>query len=48
MVEKDASKEKLESLALKEENVMRHISGKSVVKVIAIPNRIVNIVVKEG
>ena len=48
LVEKDASKEKLESLALKEENVMRHISGKSVVKVIAIPNRIVNIVVKEG
>jgi len=45
-VEKDASKEVLESLALKEENVIKHIEGKNVVKVIAIPNRIVNIVIK--
>ena len=48
LVAKDASKDVLESLALEEENVKRHISGKTIVKVIAIPNRIVNIVVKEG
>ena len=45
-VEKDASKELLEELALQEENVIKHIEDKTVVKVIAIPNRIVNIVVK--
>ena len=32
--------------ALKEENVLKHIDGKEIVKVIVIPNRIVNIVVK--
>ena len=46
MVEKDSSKEVLEELALNEENVKKHIEDKTVVKVIAIPNRIVNIVVK--
>ena len=45
-VEKDASKEVLENLALNEENVIRHIEGKTIVKVIVVPNRIVNIVVK--
>ena len=45
-VEKDSSKEVLEKLALSEENVMKHLEGKEVVKVIAVPNRIVNIVVK--
>ena len=45
-VEKDASKELLESLALKEENVMKHLEGKDIVKIIIVPNRIVNIVVR--
>ena len=45
-VEKDATKELLEEVALKEENVIKHIEGKTIVKVIAIPNRIVNIVIK--
>ena len=45
-VEKDSSKEVLEKLALSEENVMKHLEGKEVVKVIAVPNRIVNIVIK--
>ena len=45
-VEKDASKEVLENLALNEENVIKHIEGKTIVKVIVVPNRIVNIVVK--
>ena len=45
-VEKDSSKELLEELALKEENVIKHIEGKTIVKVIVVPNRIVNIVIK--
>ena len=45
-VKKDSSKEVLEKLALSEENVMKHLEGKEVVKVIAVPNRIVNIVIK--
>lgn len=45
-VEKDASKEALESLAMSNENIKKHLEGKTIVKVIAIPNRIVNIVVK--
>ena len=45
-VEKDASKEVLEKQALEEENVIKHIEGKEIVKIIAIPNRIVNIVVR--
>ena len=45
-VEKDATKEVLEEEALKDENVIKHIEGKEVVKIIAIPNRIVNIVVR--
>ena len=47
LVLKDSSKEVLEEMALKEERIIKHLEGKEVVKVIAIPNRIVNIVVKE-
>ena len=43
---KDSEKEVLENLALNEENVKKHIEGKQIVKVIVVPNRIVNIVVK--
>ena len=45
-VEKDSAKEKLEELALNEENVKKHLDGKTIVKIIVVPNRIVNIVVK--
>ena len=45
-VEKDADKNVLEDLALKEENVINHTNGKDIVKIIVVPNRIVNIVVK--
>lgn len=38
--------ESIKSKALSEENVKRHIDGKEVVKIIVIPGRIVNIVVK--
>ena len=46
-VKKDTPKEDLEKLAKEEENVKKHIEGKQIIKIIAIPNRIVNIVVKE-
>ena len=45
-VKKDAEKGIIESLALKEENVKKHLEDKEIVKVIIVPNRIVNIVVK--
>ena len=45
-VEKDSSKELLEELALNEENVKKHLEAKEIVKIIVVPNRIVNIVVK--
>src|SRR5690606_12944180 len=42
----DAQQSELEKLALTEENVQRFIDGKSVVKVIVVLNKLVNIVVK--
>ncbi|MGV3244244.1 leucine--tRNA ligase [Staphylococcus sp. 11261D007BR] len=43
---KDATKEALESLALSNENVKASIEGKSVKKVIVVPQKLVNIVAK--
>ena len=40
------SEDSIKEKALNEENVLKHIEGKEIVKVIVIPNRIVNIVVK--
>lgn len=45
-VKKDEEKEVLENLAKDEENVKRHLDGKEIIKVIVVPNRIVNIVAK--
>ena len=45
-IDKGLSNEEIESIAKNEENVQKHIEGKDIVKVIVIPNRIVNIVVK--
>lgn len=42
----DMDKEKILELALKANNVVKHIEGKNIVKTIVIPNKIVNIVVK--
>lgn len=44
MVPVDSSKEALEELALANEQVKEHITGKTVRKVIAVPNKLVNIV----
>jgi len=45
MVPADASKEGIEQLALQDENVQRHLEGKSVRKLIVVPGRLINIVV---
>ena len=44
--DKDADKKTLEELALKEENIITHTKEKQIIKIIVVPNRIVNIVVK--
>lgn len=44
MVPVDSSKEALEELALANEQVKEQIAGKTVRKVIAVPNKLVNIV----
>ena len=43
---KDANNKTLEELALQEENIKTHIKDKQIIKIIVVPNRIVNIVVK--
>ena len=45
-IKKDENQETIKEKALKEDNVIKNIEGKEVVKVIVVPNRIVNIVVK--
>ncbi len=45
-VAKDEENSIVESLAKQDENVKKHLDGKNIVKVIIVPNRIVNIVVK--
>ena len=45
-VVKDEEQETVKEKALKEENVIKNIEGKEIVKVIVVPNRIVNIVVR--
>ena len=46
MVAKDLSREELQEVALANEKVEAEIDGKEIVKVIAVPNKLVNIVVK--
>ena len=43
---KDIKKEELEKIALADSKVQEFIAGKTVVKVIVIPGKLVNIVVK--
>ncbi len=45
-VDRNISKEDLEKLAVENENVVKNTEGKNIVKVIVIPGKIVNIVVK--
>ena len=46
MVAKDLSREELQEIALADEKVKAEIDDKEIVKVIAVPNKLVNIVVK--
>ncbi|MBR2588714.1 MAG: leucine--tRNA ligase [Bacilli bacterium] len=45
-VKTDSPKEEMEEIALKNENVQKFIKDKEIVKLISIPNKLVNIVVK--
>ena len=45
-IKKDEEKEKVQAMALEDEKIKRHLEGKEIVKIIVVPNRIVNIVVK--
>ena len=42
----DSDQEVVKEMAMKDEKVARHLEGKEIVKVIVVPNKIVNIVVK--
>ncbi len=42
----DASEEEAKKIALAEENIQKHLEGKEIVKIIYVPGRILNIVVK--
>ncbi|MGN4124009.1 leucine--tRNA ligase [Lysinibacillus sphaericus] len=46
IVSKDASKEEIEKVALADDKVQEYMAGKNLVKVIVIPGKLVNIVVK--
>ena len=46
VVAKDSSREELEKLALASEKIKSEIAGKEIIKVIVVPNKLVNIVVK--
>ena len=45
-VDRKIEKSELEKLALAQENVQKHTEGKEIAKIIIVPNKIVNIVVK--
>lgn len=45
-VDRNIEKSELEKLALAQENVQKHTEGKEIAKIIIVPNKIVNIVVK--
>ncbi|EQL83041.1 anticodon-binding domain protein, partial [Streptococcus pyogenes GA19681] len=46
VVAKDLSREELQEVALANEKVQAEITGKDIIKVIAVPNKLVNIVIK--
>lgn len=46
VVSKDSSREDLEKIALASDKIQAEIAGKDIVKVIAVPNKLVNIVIK--
>lgn len=47
VIAKDASKEAIEAASLDDESVQRHTQGKTIRKVIVVPNKLINIVVTD-
>ena len=45
-IKKDAKKEEVEKIALNDDKIKKYIEEKEIIKVIVVPNRIVNIVIK--
>ena len=45
-IKKDEDKKVVEEMALSDDKIKKNIDGKEIVKVIVVPNRIVNIVIK--
>ena len=45
-VNKDEDQDVVKEMALSQDNIKAHTEGKNIVKVIVVPNKIVNIVVK--
>ena len=46
MVAVGMNNQAVEALALSEENVVKFVEGKTVVKVVVVPNKLVNVVIK--
>ncbi|MFV2056098.1 MAG: class I tRNA ligase family protein, partial [Thiohalomonadales bacterium] len=44
----DLSKKELEAIALRDENTQRHLQGKTIIKIIVVPGRLINIVAKDA
>jgi leucyl-tRNA synthetase (EC 6.1.1.4) len=42
----DADSEEIQNQAMNDQNVARHIEGKTIVKIIVIPGKLVNVVVR--
>jgi len=42
----DIAKDTLETMAIADERIQKHIDGKNVARVIVVPGRLVNVVVK--
>ena len=42
----DISRDELERLAMEDQNVKRHLEGKTVAKVIVVPGKLINIVAR--
>ena len=45
MMKIDSSEEEMKEIALKNDNVLKHIEDKNIIKIVTIPNKIINIVV---
>ena len=46
IVKRDITKEEMEEVSLKRDNIIKFVKNKEIIKVISVPNKLVNIVVK--